>query len=170
MRPRPSRAGGIVVESRLSDELLARRAAAGRPEDFELLLSRYRNRVYRICFRIAGNAEDAEDWAVQCLVRAYRQLGRYDPELPFAPWLSRVVVNRCISLARSPTSRRERAQLGLAETSPMVSPAPDRSHGDLLQMARLIPNPERCSACTAAAERSSETAARITPALPRANE
>ena len=70
MRPRTSRAGGIAVETPLSDELLARRAAAGRPEDFELLLRRYRNRLYRICFRMAGNAEDAEDWAAECLVRA----------------------------------------------------------------------------------------------------
>src|SRR5437879_2173153 len=138
MRPRPSRAGGIVVETRLSDELLACRAAAGRPEDFELLLCRYRDRVYRICLRMAGNTEDAEDWAGECLMHVYRQLGRYDPELPLAPWLSRVVVNRCIRLARSRASRREKARLGLDEASPMVSPALDRSHGDPLQMARLI--------------------------------
>src|SRR5947208_16785550 len=112
----------------LPDEILARRAAEGRPEFFEIILSRYRDRVYRICFRMAGNAEDAEDWAVECLVSAYRQLGRYDPERPFAPWLTRVVVDRCLRQASSRANRRERAQLGLDETSPKALSATDRSH------------------------------------------
>src|SRR5437870_13523605 len=87
--------------SHLPDETLARRAAAGRLDCFEELLARYQDRVYRICYRGAGNAEDAEDWAQECFLRLYRQLGRYDPELPFAPWLLRVVTNVCIDLGRT---------------------------------------------------------------------
>jgi RNA polymerase sigma-70 factor, ECF subfamily len=113
------------VKSQLSDALLASRAAAGHQEDFEVLRHRYRNRVYRICYRMAGNAEDAEDWAQECLVRVYRQLGRYDPELPFAPWLMRVIANTCVTLARSRARRQERVELGLDEESGVVSLAPD---------------------------------------------
>ena len=105
------------MASHLPDELLACRAAAGRVEAFEELLHRYRNRVYRICYRMAGNAEDAEDWAQECLVRVYRQLGRYDPELPFAPWLMRVVANTCINLAKTRARRQERLNLELPEES-----------------------------------------------------
>ena len=112
------------MEAHLSDELLARRAAAGYRDDFEELLHRYRNRVYRICYRMAGNAEDAEDWAQECLVRVYRQLGRYDPGLPFAPWLMRVVANTCINLARTRTRRQEKVELGLDEESEAISLAP----------------------------------------------
>src|SRR2546428_2957122 len=72
MRPRTSRAGGIAVKFPVSDELLVHRAAAGRWEDFEPLLRRCRNRVYRTCFRMVGIAEDAKDGAVRSLVRAYR--------------------------------------------------------------------------------------------------
>jgi RNA polymerase sigma-70 factor (ECF subfamily) len=54
----------------LPDEILARRAAEGRTDCFEEILSRYRDRVYRICYRMAGNAEDAEDWAQECFVIA----------------------------------------------------------------------------------------------------
>lgn len=87
--------------SYLPDELLARRAAMGRIDDFEELLRRYRTRVYRICYRMAGNAEDAEDWAQECFVRAYSQLGRYNASRPFAPWLMRVTTNTCVNLAKS---------------------------------------------------------------------
>jgi RNA polymerase sigma-70 factor, ECF subfamily len=119
------------VTSHLPDELLARRAAAGHLDAFEELLRRYRNRVYRVCYRMAGNAEDAEDWAQECLVRVYRQLGRYDPELPFAPWLLRVVANTSINLARARARRQENLELGLDEDSEALSLAPDPLHAAL---------------------------------------
>ncbi len=101
--------------SRLSDEILARRAAAGQLDCFEELLARYRDRVYRVCYRSAGNAEDAEDWAQECLLRVYDQLERYDPAQPFAPWLLRVVSNTCINLAKTRSRRQERLELELSE-------------------------------------------------------
>src|SRR5947209_7908613 len=127
----PPATGGIALASHLPDELLACRAAAGRLEAFEELLHRYRNRVYRICYRMAGNAEDAEDWAQECLVRVYRQLGRYDPEQPFAPWLLRVVANTCINLARTRAGRQEKVELGLEEESEAISLAPNPLHAAL---------------------------------------
>jgi RNA polymerase sigma-70 factor (ECF subfamily) len=121
----PPATGGTVLGSHQPDELLACRAAAGRTDDFEELLRRYRSRVYRICYRMAGNAEDAEDWAQECLVRVYRQLGRYDPELPFAPWLMRVVANACINLAKTRSRRQSWVDLGLDEETERVAPASD---------------------------------------------
>jgi RNA polymerase sigma-70 factor (ECF subfamily) len=119
----PPATGGEAVGSHLPDELLACRAAAGRQEDFEELLRRYRSRVYRICYRMAGNAEDAEDWAQECLVRVYRQLGRYDPAQPFAPWLLRVVANSSINLAKTRSRRQDWVELGLDEEIPTTVPA-----------------------------------------------
>ncbi len=107
--------------SYLSDELLARRAAAGRLQDFEALLHRYRHRVYRICYRMAGNAEDAEDWAQECFVRVYKQLGSYNPALPFAPWFLRVVSNTCLNLARSRSIQRNRLAFGLDDHEELPS-------------------------------------------------
>jgi RNA polymerase sigma-70 factor (ECF subfamily) len=139
------------VGSHSPDELLARRAATGHLEAFEELLGRYRNRVYRICYRMAGNAEDAEDWAQECLVRVYRQLGRYDPELPFAPWLLRVVSNTCINLAKTRIRRQEKVELGLEEDTEALSLAPDPLHAALSGeegrhvrgAVRLLPPPLR---------------------------
>jgi RNA polymerase sigma-70 factor (ECF subfamily) len=117
--------------SHLPDEVLARRAADGHLDAFEELLRRYRNRVYRICYRMAGNAEDAEDWAQECLVRVYRQLGRYDPELPFTPWLLRVVSNTCINLAQARARRQANVELGLDEETETLSLAPNPLHAAL---------------------------------------
>jgi RNA polymerase sigma-70 factor, ECF subfamily len=119
------------VESHLLDELLAGRAAAGCREDFEELLRRYRNRVYRLCFQMAGNAEDAEDWAQECFVRAYQKLGSYDPALPFTPWLLRLVANACINLARTRTRRQDRLELGLDEETGYLSSDADPAQAAL---------------------------------------
>jgi len=103
------------LPSHLPDELLARRAALGHLEDYEELVRRYRDRVYRICYRIAGNADDAEDWAQECFVRSYSQLRQYDARRPFAPWLLRVTSNTCINLAKSRQVRQDNILAGLQD-------------------------------------------------------
>src|SRR5215470_11478064 len=119
----PRGATGMGLD--LPDEHLARRVAAGHLEDFEELLRRYRHRVYRICYRMAGNAEDAEDWAQECFVRVYRQLGNYDARLPFAPWFLRVVSNTSINLAKARTCRERKLKLGLDEEQERAAPDSD---------------------------------------------
>jgi RNA polymerase sigma factor (sigma-70 family) len=121
----------LLVRSHLPDELLARRAAAGRLEDFEELLRRYRNPVYRICYRSAGNAEDAEDWAQECFVRTYQKLANYDPAMPFRPWLLRLVANTCINLAKTRMRRQDRVEMGLDEETGHFSPEADPAQAAL---------------------------------------
>ena len=122
-------AGGEVHD--LPDEMLARRAANGKPECFEEILTRYRDRVYRICYRMAGNTEDAEDWAQECFVRAYRELKRYNPSMPFRPWLFRVASNACINLAKTRSRRRDRMDLGIDHLSIPAGSASDPVHTTL---------------------------------------
>jgi len=93
-----------------TDEELARRAGEGHISCFEEILSRYRSRVFRLCLRWAGNRDDAEDWAQECFVRAFGQLGRYDCNLPFAPWLLRLTTNTCINLAKARSRHTTRCE------------------------------------------------------------
>lgn len=109
----PEERGDLL--SHLPDEILARRAAAGKIECFEELLKRYRVRVYRLCYRMAGNGEDAEDWTQECFVRVFQQLNSYNAERPFAPWLLRVISNTCINLAKTRTRRESMVHIGLPE-------------------------------------------------------
>ncbi|MEO6907581.1 MAG: sigma-70 family RNA polymerase sigma factor [Abditibacteriaceae bacterium] len=83
-----------------TDEGLAAKAALGDADSFERIVTRYQQRVYRLCYRYAGNADDAEDWAQESLVRIYRNLHYYNAELPFAPWAMRVAANTCINQSK----------------------------------------------------------------------
>ncbi len=99
--------------TKVSDENLARSAASGEHGCYEELIARYRTSVYSICYQMSGNKEDAEDWAQECFLRAYKQLAHYTPTRPFAPWFYRVVSNTCINMIRHKKSRLIDQQVSL---------------------------------------------------------
>ncbi len=83
-----------------TDEKLAEQATQGDVASFEEIVNRYQQRVYRLCYRYAGNPDDAEDWAQESLVRVYRNLHQYNAEFPFAPWAMRVAANVCLNQSK----------------------------------------------------------------------
>ncbi|MCG9895260.1 MAG: sigma-70 family RNA polymerase sigma factor [Fimbriimonadaceae bacterium] len=81
-------------------------SAAVRPA-FEEQVRRTSRQAYAVARRLTGNAEEAEDLVQESFVRAYRFYHRYDPNLPFASWLFRIMTNLHIDAAR----RRSRFRL-----------------------------------------------------------
>lgn len=88
------------------DLLLARRAASGRAEAWEELLSLYGERIYNIAVHFAGGAEDAEDLTQEIFLRLYQNLRLYRGDVPLAAWALRLSRNLCIDHYRR--TRRER--------------------------------------------------------------
>lgn len=62
------------------------------------LHEQHRSRVYGLCYRILGHAEEAEDACGETLLRAHKSRLQYDPARPFAQWIltiaSRVSIDR----------------------------------------------------------------------------
>src|SRR6187200_192301 len=50
---------------------------AGDTAAFDVLVERHRRSVYQLCYRFAGNHEDASDLAQDTFLRAYRALGTF---------------------------------------------------------------------------------------------
>jgi RNA polymerase sigma-70 factor (ECF subfamily) len=111
------------LASRLSDEELACRCLADDPERFTELVDRYRDRVYRLAYRFAGNTEDAEDWCQEAFLRAFMMLDRYQPGRPFSPWLLRVATNHYLTQLRSRQHRLAQIQIPLVEEPSIHEPA-----------------------------------------------
>jgi RNA polymerase sigma-70 factor (ECF subfamily) len=63
--------------------------------------------MHRLAFLVCHDASAAEDIAQEAFLAAVRALDRFDRRRPFAPWLTRIVVNRAIDWTRSRTLRRE---------------------------------------------------------------
>jgi RNA polymerase sigma-70 factor (ECF subfamily) len=88
-----------------ADEELAARAAAGSRPAFEELVSRYSLRLFHFLRARSGSDEDVEDLVQETFLKAYRNIGRYDPQRRFSTWLYTVAIRLSISRQRS---RRER--------------------------------------------------------------
>ena len=83
--------------SALDDAALVERCVAGDNGAFDVLVERHRRQVYQLCYRFAGNHEDASDLTQDAFVRAYRALGTFRGHAAFSTWLYRVAVNICLN-------------------------------------------------------------------------
>lgn len=76
-------------------------------EDFEGMVTRYAERIYRFARRFA-DAPGAEDLVQETMVRAHGAYDRFAPGRPVLPWLYRIASNLAISRARSSARRAAR--------------------------------------------------------------
>lgn len=84
----------------MQDELLIRRAQRGDADAFEQLLLEHQKNVYNLCYRMAGNPDDAMDLSQETFLRAWRCLDQYQFASAFSTWLYRLCSNICIDFLR----------------------------------------------------------------------
>jgi RNA polymerase sigma-70 factor, ECF subfamily len=84
-----------------ADELAAISAAArGDRGAFEYLYRRHVGKVNRLCLRLTGNRETAEDCVQDAFVSAWRALPSFEIRSAFSNWLHRIAVNAVLSRRR----------------------------------------------------------------------
>jgi RNA polymerase sigma-70 factor (ECF subfamily) len=76
------------------------RAQQGDAQAFSRLVELHSKPVYNLCYRMLGNAEDAEDASQEAFIRAFRAIRRYDPSRKFLTWLLSIAANYCIDQHR----------------------------------------------------------------------
>jgi RNA polymerase sigma-70 factor (ECF subfamily) len=65
------------------------------------LYNAYAPGVYRLCYNLLLNGDDAEDVAQEAFVYAFKNLRRYDPgKAAFKTWLYTIAISRCRNLYR----------------------------------------------------------------------
>lgn len=80
-------------------ELIARLQARDEAA-FEELIRQYEKKVYSLCFRMCGNAEDAEEAAQDAFLALWRGIDRFRQESSLSTWIYRLASNACIDLMR----------------------------------------------------------------------
>ena len=87
------------------DRQLVETIRLGDTDAFETLVRRKTSKVYALCYRIIGNAEDAKDISQLVFLKLWENLEKYDPHYAFDTWLYRMVTNVAIDFMRNKQSR-----------------------------------------------------------------
>jgi RNA polymerase sigma-70 factor (ECF subfamily) len=92
----------------LADEELAAEAAREGSDGpaFVALVGRFRERVWRICYRVMGQADDAQDAAQEVFVRLFQSRAKFDGRSKYSTWVHGVAVRTCLTLRRGRGRRR----------------------------------------------------------------
>ena len=134
-----------MVEQALASEPrdLIDRCLAGEEAAMVDLVELYRDRVFRFCYRMLGQRQDAEDAAQETFVRMLRSLAAWDGRRDFEPWLLGIAGNRCRTLL---AARKRRPATGLFAEEQLVDRTPDwhalSSLAEEVQLALLRLRPE----------------------------
>jgi len=73
---------------------LVRRCVAGDAVAWEEIVQKYNRRIYNICYRFAGSADDAQDLTQEVFIKMYRTLSSYDMERgAFMTWVTTITRN-----------------------------------------------------------------------------
>lgn len=101
------------------DRELVQTIRTGDADAFEQLVRRKTSKVYALCYRIIGNAEDAKDISQLVFIKLWENLEKYDPQYAFDTWLYRMVTNVAIDFMRNKQSRENavNSNLRLVRTS-----------------------------------------------------
>jgi len=84
----------------LEDAALVRRIQKGDRSAFEGLVIKYQDRVYNLCLRMVGHAENARDLTQETFIKALDAVDRFEHKSSFYTWLFRIAVNLSISFRR----------------------------------------------------------------------
>jgi len=85
----------------LDESTLIRHAADGDAAAWEPLVLAHQEAVFRLCYLLLGDPDDAEDIAQETFLRAWNHLQRFDTARPLRPWLLSIASNLASNRRRS---------------------------------------------------------------------
>jgi RNA polymerase sigma-70 factor (ECF subfamily) len=94
-------AAGAKESVGLFERMLLRRLQRGDARAFRELVGTHQDRVYSLCLRMLGQAQEAEDVSQEVFVAVHRHLPRFRGECRLSTWIYRVAKNRCLNRLKS---------------------------------------------------------------------
>lgn len=127
-----------VIE--LSDEQLAADAAREGANGlaFAELMHRYRDRIWKICFRLLGNEHDAHDAAQEVFVRLFFQRGKYEGRSKFSTWVHGIAVRVCLTMRRGRGRRQKHEMTVVSEALEQQAARADESAETVIDLEHML--------------------------------
>jgi len=149
---------GMVEAVEVSDAIAVERTLAGDRDAYRVLVERHGRMVYRMAYRMTGNAHEAEEVVQEAFVRGYQKLGQFTGQANFATWVYRIAANYAIDRMRQ--RKVEESRMAVV----------DRPHEDALERDPVsnvrdqAPSPERLAESGQLAERMRAALETLSPA------
>lgn len=89
-----------------NDRILLEKAKSGDINAFEKLVEAYQKKIYNICLRMIGNADDAYDLAQEVLIRIYKSINGFKEQSSLSTWVYRITTNVCLDEIRKRKLKR----------------------------------------------------------------
>jgi RNA polymerase sigma-70 factor, ECF subfamily len=113
----------------IPDAVAVERTLAGDREAYRVLVERYSLYLYRLAYRMTGNAHDAEEVVQEAFLRAYQKLSQFAGNSNFGTWVYRIAANYAIDRIRQRNVEE-------ARQAPPSRPAEDGSEVDAMAMIK----------------------------------
>jgi RNA polymerase sigma-70 factor (ECF subfamily) len=124
-RPVPTARGLSIPYAMQSDADLVRMAQRDDTRAFDELVIRYRQKVFRLAYRILRNEDDAAETLQDTFLSAYRGIKRFKLESTFSTWLYRIATNASLMRFRKRRDNLvslEQSQNDTEEAEPLSIP------------------------------------------------
>jgi RNA polymerase sigma-70 factor (ECF subfamily) len=90
-----------TIQNRIvRDEELILRLQRGDEWAFQLLVRRFRKKIFSVAYGITLDREESQDIVQEVFLQAYRSIGGFRGDSSLATWLHRITVNRCLNWKR----------------------------------------------------------------------
>lgn len=80
-------------------------AKKGNPQAYESLVKKYQRPIYRLCRRMTGAHQSADDLAQETFIKGFFSLSHFKEGMSFFPWIRRIAVNNTLNYLK--VRRRE---------------------------------------------------------------
>jgi RNA polymerase sigma-70 factor (ECF subfamily) len=87
-------------DSKSEDIILIDEAIAGKQDAYQKLMTKYRQLIYNLIFRMIRNKEDVQDLTQEAFIKAFNSLDKFDKQFSFSTWLFKIATNNCIDYLR----------------------------------------------------------------------
>jgi len=138
---------GIAEGAEVSDAIAVERTLAGDRDAYRVLVERHGRMVFRMAYRMTGDAHEAEEVVQEAFVRGFQKLGQFAGQANFGTWVYRIAANYAIDRMRQ--RRAEEVRMAVPST-------PDAEALEVDPVGQLrdrAPSPERLAESGQLAER-----------------
>ena len=148
----------MAEEVAVSDAMAVERTLTGDRDAYRVLVERHSRTVYRMAYRMMGNAHDAEEVVQESFLRGYQKLKQFAGNANFGTWVYRIAANYAIDRLRQRNADEARRDTPSkpGEESLEVDP--------ISQVRDMSPSPERLAGSAQLAERMRAALAELSPA------